>query len=539
MAQAKGYTLVLMEPGLSPTVFDLAPSPEDVRSEKTALTTLIPLPNLSVYREGHGNGLETITMKGSFGYKKRQVGGVNWTGTQLFLAFRKGFWDKYQALFGSPDPFKNKVKVEFHNWDEDEHYYAEPISFVTPRGSENRTFFKYEFTLNLYAPIKRKIEAPITDPRTEASQISKFLKSVSEKLKQAGEWLRDKAERVQSILNREVLQPIAELTSALDTFVSGTTSIVLMPLRQVNRIANKVSTLIEELGTITGKVLTETANTLRNTRRALLRLTTKSGSIFKQSINDGLEELSNQYFQLVDEENDTETVQEEKRSGRNQALAQQAARIRENTYTGAQRATIRDEDTLQKIALRYLGDSSKWREIALLNGLDDTDLTSLAGTEILVPTLQPAIYGSGVVGDLSNDEKINNTSMAERLYGRDLRLVESEGKFSVVFESNNDLATIGGNQNLLQAISLKTRVKQGQLLENQEFGLPHIIGKKATSSETLLLKHGLQVTAETDPRVDRAEVEVEREGNVTSAKFTIYPAGVAGSRPLNTVVGRV
>lgn len=529
-----GYTLILVEPGLSPTEFHLAPSPQDVRSEKTALTTLTPLPGMSAYRESHGNGFETVILQGTFGAKTRQVGGIDWSGAEMFLAFRKGFWDRYLSLVGSADPVKQKTQMEFHNWDEDEHYYAEPIRFVSPRGHENRTFYRYEFTLQLYAPIAPKFTQPVVDKISLADQVSKFLKMVAEKLKAAGEWLSEKTQLVASWLHRNVLQPIADLVTALDTFVAGVSAVVNFLPRALNRLCDSISQTIEAMGDIVGDTLTETANALRNTRRALNRLR-QAPELFIQSVNAGLDELSSQYYQLV-QDGDSTAVQEEKLGGRNLGLMRQAQQISENNYQGAQRVTIRQGDTLPKMAVRYLGDASRWHEIALLNGIDDPDISSLAGQEILVPTI-PGLTGTGIAGDLGDSGKIANATMSERLYGRDLRLGEQDGFLGFEFGANDDLCTVAGEANLVQAVTLKTRIAQGQLLEDPNFGLRRVVGKKATSAETKALVYGLQVAAQSDPRVEKAEVAVTREGNVTTANYTLYPVGVAGSRPISAVVG--
>lgn len=534
-----GYTLILVEPGLSPTEFHLDPSPQDVRSEKTALTTLTPLPGMSAYRESHGNGFETVILQGTFGAKSRKVGGINWTGAEMFLAFRKGFWDKYLSLVGSGDPVKQNTKIEFHNWDEDEHYFAEPIRFVSPRGHENRTYFRYEFTLQLYEKIERKFLVPTTDQLTLADRAAKFFAAVLEKIKAAGEWLADKAEKVSSWINRYVIQPLNDLTNALNVFVAGVGSVVNLVNYSINavvRLGNNIASTIEQFGAITGDLLTETANTLRNTKRMLNRLR-NAPEMFKASVNAGVEELSEQYYELI-ESSDSEVVQAEKSGGRNLSLMQQAAKLKENLYQGAVKVTVRLGDTLQKIAVRQLRDASRWREIALINGLDTPNLFLMAGSEILVPTV-PSVQGSGVYGDLGDDRKITNDTVAERLYGRDMMVAEQNGKLSIVFGANNDIDTVAGDANLQQAVGLKVRIYQGQLLEDSEFGIRRVVGRKGTPTETLALKHSLLETALSDPRIASAAVSISQDANFVTASYDLVPVGVAGSRPLNAVVGRI
>lgn len=534
MTARKGYTLILNEPGLTPTEFNLIPSPEDVQAEKTALTTLISLPNHSFYRESHGNGIEEVTLSGTFGYRNRQVGPVSWSGAEMFFAFRKGFWDYYLDLISSDDPVKKKTTIEYHNWDEDEHYYAEPVRFSTPRGRDNRTFFRYEIVLRLYQKIEYKFEIPTEDALSLADRIVKFFTSVLEDLKAAGEWLAQKAQDVASFFQRFVLQPIASITSAIRDFVIGVTEIVNVPFRTINSIGNAIASTIEQFGDIVGDTLTITANNLRNVKRMLNRLE-KAPEIFKKSISGGLEELSEQYYLLVGDD-DSEVTQDEKRGGRNLLLKQQGEEIKNRTYRGAKRAKIRVGDTLPKMAARYLNDASRWREIALFNSILDPDISSLAGQDILVPTIS-AVDGTGVVGDLGDTEKATNDSMSTRLYGRDIKVIEIARKLSVSFGPNDDLVLVSGESNLAQAIMLKSRIYQGQLLENLDFGLAKIVGNKATPAETDALLHGLKVAAESDPRIESAEVSIKRDGNITEANYLLTPVGVAGNRQISAVVG--
>jgi hypothetical protein len=66
-----------------------------------------------------------------------------------------------------------------------------------------------------------------------------------------------------------------------------------------------------------------------------------------------------------------------------------------------------------------------------------------------------------------------------------------------------------------------------------------IVGRKANPIETLAVKHGLMVTATSDPRINDATVMVSAVGNSTTASFSIFPVGMAGNRPVSAVVGGV
>ena len=533
-----GYTLVLVEPGKQRKEFHLDPAPSEVRSEKPALTTLIPLPNFSTYRESYGPGIETVTLSGSFGYKTRQHHGKNKTGTELFLDFRKNFYDAYLQLVGSTDPLKKLTKVEFHNWAEKEHFYCEPMSFSTPRGGDNRTFFKYEIQFQLYEKIKNQFDVFKVDKRTQASWFVNFAKRVLEGLKAAGEWLSKKAEQVSSLLNRYVIQPLSALVDAIDSFVNGVTEFITLPIKVVTRLSSNIAATIEAMGTIAGDAITELTHSLRNMRRANNRLM-RSPELFIQTIGGAAQEFADQAVEMT-QDDDTEAVINDKLYGRNLALQQQVQSLLGNNFQGAERAIIREDDTLQKMALRYMGDSSQWHSIALLNGISDPDLADYIGDELLIPVV-PAVEGSGVEGDLGDDDKKDNFSMAERLYGRDYKLItDSQGKYTISLETATplkDIVSVGGEANLAQAVMLKTAIFQGQLLENRDFGLRRMVGKKATPMETLMLQHGLEVTAESDPRIASATVDIERDGNKTTATFSLFPVGVAGGRPVSAVVG--
>ena len=524
MPAKKGHTLIYREKDgaiSGPSSFPLDPAPEQANRSRRWLTTLIELPGGAIYRETHGEGIGDVILEGTFGVKLRQAGGVQMDGRTHHLLFEQFIEDYAKQATESP----RDTKLEFHDWDADKHFYCEPISLDSPRGSENRNHFRYVLNLKLYEEIKLKIVPAVEDPLRAIDRFRRTLQKWAKKLSEWGKGISGWTQKALSDLQRNVLQPVSDLVSALGDFANGVTSAILFPVRSFNKIANHIATTIESLGTIAGETLTQFANTLRQTRRTINRFA-QFPQYFSSTVGGAAEDLADAWQDLT-EAGEDETTRNATLYGENSLRRAEAQALQRRTQKrGAKKSPVMAGDTMQRIALREYGDASRWVEIALLNGFDSND-DLVAGATILIPT-DPATADSAIVGDMADSRPI---SAEERLYGRDFQVVQDQhGKLDLVW-TGQDLATIAGLDNLKQAVLLKTRIKQGTLLEEPAYGLRDIVGRSQSSVGVDELKWGLRVAAESDPRIARATVKVETTGNLTRYEYTLYPVGLSGSQP--------
>lgn len=506
----KGYSLIFLPERVQ---FHFDPAPERVSRERRALTTLIELPQ-AIYRESHGEGIQSVSLEGTTGQRLRLLAGTSapLTGPEIFDLL-EGLIENYWKRLGTTP----NVQVEFHDHDKNRHHYAEIMSFAAPKGSENKMHDRYQIELRLYAKIEQKLAEIMPDKlsvaRSALESFTGFLASVSA----IGKTLSKVASKVLENLNRYVIQPIKFIAQAVSDFITGVTDIVLVPFRMMTRITNAIADVLTTVGAVVGDTITTFANTLRQLKRAIYRVS-QFPDLFKATVGGAANDLIDAFRDLTEESSPFGVVQ-------------QSLRRSNQNYTGVRQATVRAGDTLQRIALRELGDASLWHNIALVNGFDsNTDL--VANAKILIP-VTATTPTSAIAGDVG-DAKFN---IAERLYGRDLRVIQtSRGKLSVVFEANNDLATVAGTVNLEQAIMLKTRIAQGTLLENKDYGLRPLIGKAQSPENDDLLIFGLRVAAESDPRIAQASVRVETTGNRTYYRYSLTPVGASQSSPVGAVV---
>lgn len=523
---ATGYSLVFKGPfgQFTGAQFHFAPSPERIEHRRHALTTLVELPQ-AIYREGHGEGIQDVTLEGTFGVKARLANGDQFSGAQLHQYLEQLIENYWERL--SKDP---TLQVEYHDHGKDRHHYAEIMALDTPRSLDNKLHDRYMLELKLYAKIGKDKFAPsslLVDKLQAARQAySKFQKFL-EFFKKISVFVRENpvsrfVGKAQRILNEYVLQPIEVLTTALGDFATGVTDIVAFPFRALNRINNGIADFFGAVGDITSEVITVAANVLRQTRRSLNRLY-RFPDLFKAKVgaavagfDDAAEEFTAPF--ATDEFETQSQIQ----------LAQT------NRYTGARKAPVRKGDTLQKLALREMGSANLWQDIAQLNGMNgNTDLTGLR--ELLIPVVADT-PASAIIGDVTDTQYATD----ERLYGRDLQVIQtSRGKLSVVFGANNDLATVGGKANLIQAVTLKTRIAVGTLLEDPAYGLRPLLGKPNSAEEEALALWGLRVAAESDPRIAEATVTQDTVNNRTAISYQLIPVGSTGARPINTVVEAV
>jgi phage baseplate assembly protein W len=132
------------------------------------------------------------------------------------------------------------------------------------------------------------------------------------------------------------------------------------------------------------------------------------------------------------------------------------------TYAGYRYANTRRGDTLQRIALRELGDAASWAKLVWFNDLippfitDDSDLAGdrvvLAGQPIKIPS--------------STAESEPATDGATNVLLTDCSLVS--GRLSV--DSNGDLAVLSGRDNLKQALRHLVKTDPGELLFHPDYG---------------------------------------------------------------------
>jgi hypothetical protein len=148
------------------------------------------------------------------------------------------------------------------------------------------------------------------------------------------------------------------------------------------------------------------------------------------------------------------------------------------TLSGFRLVETRRGDTLQRIAVRELGDATRWHELAEINRLrppyltDDESQVSgsvkLTGSQLLVPSSTPTATVD---------------TNAESIFGTDVLL--RRGKFQV---SSGDLVLVSGVDNYLQALRHVVRTEPGDLMFHPRYGcgVRKMIGWRAGSESHCL-----------------------------------------------------
>jgi phage baseplate assembly protein W len=173
-------------------------------------------------------------------------------------------------------------------------------------------------------------------------------------------------------------------------------------------------------------------------------------------------------------------------------------------------------DTLQKLALRYFGDATRWAEIAHLNDLvppfiaDDSELAGpgvlLSGSVIMIPAAVPS-------ATLETD--------ADRVFGRDCVL---EG--GALMAENGDFKLISGVKNLSQAIKHRVATTPGELMFHGDYGceIRRLLGRVSGPTSVLLAAQYVASAVEEDPRVSQVtRTESRAVGDTIVVEADVQP----------------
>lgn len=149
------------------------------------------------------------------------------------------------------------------------------------------------------------------------------------------------------------------------------------------------------------------------------------------------------------------------------------------------------ETSWDQIANDYYGDASLSYIIATYNNLP-TDKQLQPGQEILIPQLN---FAESQIAD----NEVYNTPDVKDNYGKDLAINKSD--FSVY---NGDIATVGGVENLKQALLNRYSTLIGARIRVESYGIQASIGDALNATSALIQASVHQTTVE-DPRVESVE----------------------------------
>lgn len=182
---------------------------------------------------------------------------------------------------------------------------------------------------------------------------------------------------------------------------------------------------------------------------------------------------------------------------------------RNNTSSsGSQEVDIGQQTTIQDLAQAYMGDQSRWEEIAALNNLRAPYIhpaglpgTLRPGDKILIPL--PAVRGAArlktIVGTTPNTPNI------ERLYGVDWALspAGNSGQYDLSLSptGDTDVALVRGIDNLKQAVGVRLRTSRGDSALYRDLGTDIILGTGVKGVDRELAKLKLAKAVEADPRI--------------------------------------
>ncbi len=181
---------------------------------------------------------------------------------------------------------------------------------------------------------------------------------------------------------------------------------------------------------------------------------------------------------------------------------------------------IRQDDSLQAIAQRELGDASRWADIIAINDLLPPYLTGdvnqasanvrLFGEQLIVPAV--AVQTSAA-------------SDPDRVFGVDIALTNG-----LLEAENGDFRLARGDANLRQALLHRVRTALGELLFHAKYGcnVHALIGRGNGPTVGVLGAEYVRGALLSDPRVDSVDaVTASIIGDVNEIEATVRP--IAGT----------
>lgn len=499
------YVLEVYENSQLTSAITLPNVPTDYEQKRPSATVITHTLN-DVIREHTENHLTQITLKGVTGYSARlghtRDGGVSsLLGPKILTEFDI-FLNEYQSRCAKKGGLN--VHMVFRALNEEVAFKVEPLNWEWNE-SANGARFSYNWTLELeaYGPAEENPLDDIFSPVTEALRSAQDkINAVAGALELGGAALTNVRGELGEINNTvRSLGRVATATQNaiagvdnLRTFITHTLPATLVS--EAGRFGKAASDLVEFGVAFATQRQGEWSDFDDKMYRAVIQ--PSETARYNALTSAGLLGVTPETLSATEQDKSTPT-----HSG-------QGAVVRGTTRAHTQ-YTWRAGDTIQSLAHRAYGDTSRWREIADFNGLRS-----------------PRQWGDGapiMVGDvLSVPQEIEvetRGTVRGDLFGTDISLDLASKDISF---ADNDLKLTSGRYNLEQALALRMLTEQGESYILPSYGLPVRVGGTSADREVAYLASHVRGQLLRDSRVrDVRDVSVLIEGDAIAVSVSLSP----------------
>lgn len=500
------YVLEVYENDTLQSAVTLPNTPTDYEQKRPSATIITHTLN-DVVREHTENHVTQITLKGVTGYSARlghtRDGGVSSLLGPKILSEFDIFLNEYQTLCAKKGAIN--IHMVFRALNEEVAFRVEPTNWEWSE-SAGGARFSYNWTLELeaYGPAPKNPKTDILSPVTQA-------------LKTA-----------QDAIN--LVAGGAELGATAIQNIRGELGEVTNTIRSVGRVATALQNVVGEVDGLRTFVAHTLPSTLVAEARRFGRAWEDAKEFGTAFLSEGLvgewSSIDDDLLRAVGYTAETskynaltsagllgvspETLNATERETATATHSEQGSIVSGFNRSHTQ-YTWRAGDTLQSLALRAYGTTSRWSEIAEFNGLrsprqwgDGTPI--MVGDTINVPQEIELETRGTVRGDLFG------TDLAFDLKSKDITLVD------------DDIKLTSGRYNLEQALALRMLTEQGESYIMPDYGLPVRVGGTSADREVAYLASHVRDQLVRDSRVrDVRDVSVLIEGDTLAVSVSLSP----------------
>lgn len=426
-------------------------------------------------------------------------------------------------------PENADVRLVFKNLKDNEYWFVEPLKFSKNRDSTKPFMSSYEISLLVIGKAERQptiIEGFFNDVH---NFIDTYIIGPLNTIEQIFEDGKNILIQIEGEIDTILLGPLNEAIEVLDAVNSGVDAVSSLPRSFYEDLRETVIDLGGSLADLFGL-----GTTTYNDFYDFSARTVNPAPTVVSGDQIDLVQAFLDAEQVLDRILSTNSLFEEKTTSRNSDYTTYFG----NTVsipmpTSVSEEIVSNDDTLERIASRFLGSSDRTLELITLNNLEPPyiDPTGSStnyrvlnpGDKILIPT-----FGStDTVSPNKIDARVNyitrNLTAIEKFFGVDLKLDED---FSLRFNNRNDYEFSYGTANAIQALAIKINLEKGGLPVYPELGVDIGIGEKAKATAAEIVTD-IRTTILQDPRfASVSDLSIDRNGSALSLNIRAIAAKI-------------